>query len=1029
MIKVCFLLMLVFEGVTLLAQPRFVSGKVTDSSDELLPGVNVVIKGTTTGTVTDVNGKFTIAVSGKNQTLVFTFIGYKPVEVDLAEESSLTVKMESESIGLDEIVAIGYGTMKKRDLTGSVASVNMKDLEKAPVISFDLAIGGKVAGVMTTTEDGQPGAQAEIVIRGTNSITGSNSPLFVVDGFPMEDISYGSLNPSDIASIEILKDASATAIYGARGANGVILVTMKRGTEGAAKVTYDGYLSIANDVNKMKLLSPYEFVKMQVEYYPTTSGNAYTTALNRTLDYYRNVKGYDWQDIILRTALTHNHSVGLTGGTKSTKYAASLSYMNQDGIVHFSDYDRYQGRFSLDQTLGDKIKTGLTGSFSKTHKSGYEVGDGGIMYTIWAYRPVYTDDSLDILNMEFDDEVSDGGRVRMNPWIQLKNTYHHVYGRQFTGNVYLSWEILKGLTLRSTIGVTYSSNQTDNFYNSKTDQGRVAPGNLLGVYGTRAFSEGTTLTNENTVTHRMKFKKQTLTTVAGITQQHYGQNAYSFRGADIANEDLGINALEEGTQYSILSNSTTEYALQSFLIRAIYSYDSKYDLTLSGRSDGSSRFASANRWGHFYSGALAYRLSREKFMKQFKWLDDAKIRLGYGTTGNNGVGNYSYLPLMGFTGFQYSFGDQVPLLGAKVTSVGNSNLKWETTDQINGGLDLILYKGRISLIVDFYNKITRDLLLNARIPTSTGYSTAYRNVGKVQNKGLEITLNTINISKKYFNWSTNFNISFNRNSVLGLSEGQESLTTSIISTYGAQYIAKVGYPISMIYGAVNDGLYQLSDFDLDASGNYVLKQGIPSQSTTANRKVMRPGYEKFVDQNGDFQINQDDLTIIGDPNPDFIGGVTNNLQYKGFDLNLFFIFSYGNDIVNYNRFMLERGTENTNQLASYANRWSVDNQVTDIPRSLSVTNMAYISDRIVEDASFLRLKNIALGYNFPVKLAQKVSAGMVRIYISGQNLWTLTSYSGPDPTVSTRNTSLTRGWDYSAYPIARTITFGAQVTF
>ncbi|MGV8094165.1 MAG: SusC/RagA family TonB-linked outer membrane protein [Mangrovibacterium sp.] len=1027
--KACFLMMLLLAGIVMQAQQGFVSGTVTDSSDDPLPGVNVVIKGTTTGTITDVNGKFTIQVPAKNQMLSFSFIGFKPVDLDVAGKSSVTVKMESESVGLDEVVAIGYGTMKRRDLTGSVASVNMKDLGKAPMISFDAAIGGKVAGVMTTTADGQPGVETEIVIRGTNSITGSNNPLFVVDGFPMEDITYSSLNPADIASIEVLKDASATAIYGARGANGVILVTMKRGTEGIAKVQYDGYVSMANDVNRMELLSPYEFVKMQVEYYPSTSGNAYTTALDRPLDYYKNVKGYDWQDIILRTALTNNHSISLTGGTKSTKYAASLSYMNQDGIVHYSKYDRYQGRFSLDQTLGNKVKTGLTGSFSRTHKSGYEIGSGGIMYTIWAYRPVYTDDSLDILNMEFDDEVSDGGRVRMNPWIQLQNTYHHVYSRQFTGNAYLSWEILKGLTLKSTIGVTYATNQTDDFYNSKTDQGRVAPGNLLGVYGTKAFSEGTTLTNDNTITYKVNFKKHALTTVAGFTQQHYGQGAYSFRGADIANEELGINALEEGEQYKILSNSTTEYALQSFLMRAIYSYDSKYDLTLSGRTDGSSRFTTANRWGYFYSGAFAYRLSREKFMKQFSWLDDAKIRIGYGLTGNNGVGNYSYLPLMGFTGFYYSFGDNVPTQGAKVTSVGNSKLKWETTEQINGGLDLSLYKGRISLTVDLYNKITRDLLLNAKLPASTGYTTAYRNVGKVQNSGLEITLNTVNISKKDWQWSSNFNISFNRNKVLGLSEGQESLTTSIVSTYGVQYIAKVGYPISMIYGAVNDGLYQLSDFDLNVSGTYVLKQGVPSQSTTANRVAMRPGYEKFVDQNGDFQINIDDLTIIGNPNPDFIGGFTNNLQYKGFDLNVFFTFSYGNDMVNYNKFMLERGTENTNQLVSYANRWSLDNQDTDVPRSLSVTNMAYISNRIVEDASYLRLKNVSLGYTLPARLSKTISASQVRFYVSGQNLWTLTGYSGPDPTVSTRNTSLTRGWDYSAYPVARTITLGAQVTF
>ena len=1027
--KIILFISLIFSFSVLYAQLRSVSGKVTDENNSPVPGASIVVKGTFIGATSDDKGDFKIQVPEVGKILTISFLGYEQQDVNIAGKSTVNVKLVQASIGLDEVVAIGYGTMKKRDLTGSVASVNMTDLNKAPMISFGAAIGGKVAGVTTTTADGQPGVETEIIIRGTNSITGSNKPLFVVDGFPMEDVTYNSLNPADIASIEILKDASATAIYGARGANGVILVTMKRGTEGNAKVQYDGYVSSATDANKMRLLSPYEFVKMQTQYFPTTSGAAYTTDAGRTLDYYKDVKGYDWQDIILRNALTQNHSISLTGGTKQTKYAASLSYMNQDGIVHYSQYDRYQGRFSLDQNLGTKIKVGLTGNFSRMHKQGYEVGNGGIMYTIWAYRPVYTDDSLDILNMEFDDEVSDGGRVRMNPYIQLKNTYHHVYGNQFSGNTYVSWEVLKDLTLRSTLGITYFTNQTDDFYSSKTDAGRVAPGNLLGVYGTKGFSQGTTLTNENTISYKMNFNHQTLTTLAGFTQQHYGQNAYSFRGANIANEQLGINALEEATQYKILTCSSTEYALRSFLLRAIYSYDSKYDLTLSGRADGSSRFTAANRWGYFYSGAFAYRLSKESFMKQFHWLDDAKVRIGYGTTGNNGVGNYSYLPLMAFTGYDYSFGDRVPSQGLKITSVGNSALKWETTDQLNLGLDLSLFKGRGALTVDLYNKITRDLLLNATLPTSTGYTTAYRNVGKVQNKGLEITLNTVNVSTKDLLWSSNFNISFNRNKVMELSNSQQSMTTSVLSTYGVQYIAKVGYPISMIYGAVNNGLYQLSDFDVDASGKYVLKQGIASQSTTANRNGVSPGIEKFVDQDGDYQITSNDLTIIGNPNPDFTGGFTNNLKYKGFDLNAFFTFSYGNDMVNFNKFYLERGLENTNQLASYANRWSIDNQNTDIPKPGSVNNMSWISNRIVEDASYVRLSNVTLGYSLPERLVKAISASQIRFYVSGQNLWTLTDYSGPDPTVSTQNTSLTRGWDYSAYPIARTFTLGASVTF
>ncbi|MDD4921959.1 MAG: TonB-dependent receptor [Bacteroidales bacterium] len=1010
-----------------------ITGVVLDENSDPIVGATVFVKGSRTAASSDLKGEYSLTVK-PDATITVTYLGYKEEAFAVsAARSKYVTKMTPSANELDEIIMIGYGGVKKRDLTGSVASVDMTDLLKAPTISFDAAIGGKITGVQVTTSDGQPGTVSDIVIRGNNSVTQSNSPLYVVDGFPMEDNDNNSINPADIASIEILKDASATAIYGARGANGVIIITTKRGKEGAAKIQYDGYYSLQKDYKRPEMMSPYEFVKLQSEL-DATFGAMYLDNLGRTLDDYKSIPAIDWQSMVMRDAPSINHSLSMSGGNKQTKYSASFSYVDQKGILINSGFSRYQGRMTLDQNVSNSVKIGLNANYAVKHEDGLEVGNGSYLFSVWAYRPVVANQSIDLVNLLEDPEIG-SGPARTNPYIEIKNKQRDYYSRSLRADGFLSWAISKDLTLRTSLGISYINSENNIFNNSNTKAGSTIPGNTLGPHGSRTFSQNTTFSNENTLTFKKIFAKvNTLTALVGYTQQSNQSDAFGAQGSQIQNEDLGLDALDEAANFIITPATSSESALHSFLARAIYSYDSKYDLTFSARADGSSRFMQDTRWGYFYSGALAYRLSREKFIRDIKWIHDAKFRAGYGTTGNNNVGNYSYLSRMGFTGssgsYDYSFGNAVPTMGGVVYSVGNNDLKWETTGQFNAGLDLSMLKGRISLTADFYNKITKDLLINADLPGSTGYPKAYRNVGKVQNSGLELSLNTVNITNKNFEWSTNFNISFNRNKVLALTDGQESMTTQVNNSLLAQYIAKVGQPIGMFYGVITDGLYQYEDFDKAADGTWVLKDNITSQSTKGNRSGVIPGYQKFVDQNGDYQITLEDMTIIGNPNPDFIGGFTNNFRYKGFDLNVFFTFSYGNDMLNMNRWYMENGSNiSTNQYATYANRWTVDNTNTDIPRIRSNNNTSWISDRIIEDASYLRLKNITLGYSIPKSIAKSLYVSNLRLYVSAQNLWTLTNYSAQDPTVSVRNSAMTPGYDYSAYPVPRTYTLGASITF
>ncbi len=1042
-----FLFFLFFIGCSSVFSQVNITGKVINENDEPLVGVAVRVKGTTKGVTTNIDGKFGLNVKeGADVTLNFSYVGYKTLELKAQKDKPMVVILKENQALLDEIVVVGYQDMKRKDITGSVSKANIQDMLKAPIASFDQALGGRVAGVTVSSSEGTPGGQMNIVIRGNNSVTQENSPLYVIDGFPVEDPKAGaSINPNDIESIDILKDASATAIYGARGANGVVIITTKKGKIGKMTVKYDGNYGVQRITRTIPMMGAYEFVKLQSEvrtpiemkgdygYFRTYDGKDYT------LEDYRNVPQYDWQDMIFRDAYQQNHSILLTGGTSKNRYNASFSYYDQDGIVLASNYKRVQGR------LANYIKRGkFTGklniNYSNTTRTGSSPsqssysGMNNLFYSVWGYRPV-TQPGVPLnylLDNAIDENVDTSNDYRFNPILSLNNEYKKYNTSYIQFNGFAMYEFIRGLKLKSSFGYTVDSRKYENFNNSKTRYG--SPNSIDGVNATMRTSQRNTWLNENILTfQRLYNKKHSVNLLGGFTLQNSAYKYYSMKSTQIPNEWLGMPGMEQG-QPNKLESLKQEWSMMSFLGRVNYNYRSKYYVTASFRADGSSKFGDDNRFGYFPSTALAWTFTKEKFMRKHRnWLSNGKLRAGWGVTGNNRVGVYDRfarlgVELGGLNHGVYSF-DDVIIAGTIPVSIANKDLKWETTAQWNFGLDLMFFKERVNLTLDYYDKTTYDLLINATLPVSSGFSHVVKNVGKVGNKGIEISLNTVNIKKKDFSWTTNFNISFNKNKVLGLNEGQRSITT--IETVDrnfeeANYIAKIGYPIGMMYGYIYDGTYKLEDFD-EINGNYVLKNGIPHYTSENNTQ---PGFPKYRDLNGDGIINSDDKTIIGRGTPIHTGGITNNFTYKNFDLSLFFQWSYGADIINANRIMFETSfikRKDLNQYASYADRWTFDNPTSDIPCVNSSSSNLMYSTRIIEDGSYLRLKTLSLGYNIPKKALKTLNVNSLRVYVSAQNLWTLDNYSGYDPEVSIRNKALTPNLDFSAYPRARSINFGVNL--
>ncbi|WP_085997938.1 SusC/RagA family TonB-linked outer membrane protein [Pedobacter arcticus] len=1022
---------------------KAVNGRVFDAkSNETLPGVSVKVKTGNSTTITDGNGNFSIQAK-TTDVLVFTSIGYESQEVKVGSQGILTVNLESSARSLQEVVVVGYGTVKKEDLTGSVGIVRVEQLEQAPVMSFEQALAGRIAGVQVSASGGQPGDEGiSVVIRGAGSLTQDVSPLYVVDGFANENFDPSTLNTNDIESINILKDASAIAIYGARASNGVVVVETKKGKVGQPVVSYNGSFGTQEIVERLEVMQPYEFVKYQIE---KGRGAPYLTD-GRTLDDYIGKKGVDWQDQVLRTGKSYINNLAIRGGAGGTRYSISGSLYNNDAILINTGQDRYQGRVSLSQEVNKKISTGINLNYSQRSNYGSQAAVAGgsssavssyLLYAVLGYRPVtgrfdYTED--DLLDEIVDEDIDLNNDYRVNPVLDIKNEYNKRSWGNLVTNAYVDYKLNKQWTFKTTGSINNLNSDREYFYNSETRRGNERyPGNVRGQWGGKSYSERFTWSNENTLTYKNTFnKKHNVDGLLGFSNQHSKTTSGGFIGINSPDETKGIDGLGAGEAYTI-DGGASEYALQSFFGRANYNYKSKYFLTATMRADGSSRFAPGHKWGYFPSGAFAWRMSKESFMKDIKAIYDAKLRISYGFTGNNRVSDYAYIDLLEFSQSQasYSWGNNSPTLGAYNSKLGNRFLKWETTEQFDIGYDLALFKNKLELVVDYYTRTTHDLLLNSNMPYHTGYDRVYKNIGELRNNGVEVTLNTVNFDNKKFKWESSFNIAFNNNKILSLADGENiwlqnvSWNNAYINT--PLYIAEVGQPAGQMFGYVWEGNYQYSDFEDDGSGVYTtLKPGVPFNNPDG--KAVEPGDIKYRDLNGDGFVDDKDRTIIGRGTPIHSGGLYNSFAYKGFKLGVLLQWTYGNDIVNANKIMFEGTTANNlNQFQSYANRWSPENQTNENYRTNGQGPTARYSTKYIEDGSFLRLKTIELGYYVTKKFLSKYKISSLGLTASAQNLAVWSNYSGYDPEVSTRSGVLTPGFDFSAYPHSRTVVLGLRV--
>lgn len=1045
--RVSLAMLMMFLTTTAFAQIS-VTGKVIDEAKEPVIGANVTVKGQKTGTITDLSGSFKINVPNQSSILVVTFIGYATKEVTVGKNRNFTILIKEDGITLDEVVSVGYATAKKNDLTGSVARVDMNDLTKAQVLSVDQALGGRVAGVQVVSGDGQPGSEANIVIRGSNTISDKSdgAPLYVIDGFATESGNLSSLNPNDIASMDILKDASATAIYGARGANGVIIITTKRGSESAPRVTYDGYIAYQMRPKSLELLQGRDYISFQEEILTADQMNksfySYDENLgrNRIMSDYDNIPFTDWQDHIFRDAPLTSHQISLTGGTKSTKYSSSISYYNQQGVIIKSNYESLKARLTLDQQISKTVKFGGSLNFANNVSKGPSPASGSdtggvqyFLYQVLAYQPVFY-----TANNDVDDEfLASNLNYPYSPMKTIKNTNQKNHTRQLNLNTYLNWDITKNLMFRATFAYNYRMDRNQSYYNAQTYYGdpRYSAKHSNGGF---TYRETDGWSNEYTLTYKRKIKNHNIIGMLGASLSNKSLSVLGASSTMVPRDDFGFWGIATG-QPTTLNASNFDDRMLSYFARFNYDWKSRYILTATMRSDGSSRFP-YHKWGYFPSASLAWRISEESFMKGTRtWLSNLKFRAGWGVTGNNNTSSNYPSHLLYGTNQNYAFNNSIDNPAIYPYQMANKNLKWETTYQTNLGVDFGIFNNRINGVIDVYDKHTKDLQLYAEVPLSIGYEKIQQNIGSIRNRGLEITLNTVNLigGKGRLKWSSSFNISFNKNKITALSGDQDFQFSSFSSpNTGNIYIARVGHPLSEMYGYVYDGVYQYEDFNEVSPDVFVLKDGIPNN--LKERKSIKPGDLKLKDTNGDGSVTPEDQTIIGHGLPVHIGGFTNNFEYKGFDLSVFFQWSYGNDVINYNRVKLESSIGGfSNRFVTVKDHWTprIDNgdgtytpgNYTNYLPAVGIDIGTVNTSRVVEDASFLRLKNIQLGYTFPTKLIKKMKLSSLRLYVSGQNLITWTKYTGYDPEVSTRNSSMTRGFDYSAYPRSTSYTFGVKL--
>lgn len=1025
------------------AQNQTISGVVTDEVGLPLPGANVLETGTLNGVTTDFDGKYTLQTK-KDGSITFSYVGYKTVVVNVANQTTINIKLNPDLQQLDDIIIVGYGTVKKKDLTGSVASVNMEKLLEAPVVNFDQALAGRVAGVQVSSISGEPGAAMEITIRGGNTVNGDNSPLYVLDGFIIDNFNPGLLNPTDIESIDILKDASATAIYGARGANGVVLITTKQAKAGKTQFTYETRLDVKNITKKMNVLNAYEFVKLSNEINPASTSPRFFIDANDVVvggvEDYLNAPAVNWQDEAFRSAFSKTHTLKISSGNEITKFDASVNILNDEGTLLRSSFDRINGRLNLRHKINKKIDLTFTTIYTNSEQLGLNT-EGTATYSflrnVISYTPVvnkfldYGDSNplFGINPTEFDIN----NILNWHPIVSLDNEYRKREVNQLIANLSLRYKVAKNLVLDTRLSFNADSRRSGVFNNSNTVYGRLI-NPINGINGSMDYQNFKTVANINTLTYTKKIGQHNFNALVGtdINIRKITRTFVSAIQIPQYAEVQGINALDEGTLQSTndLIGSTTS-RIQSFIGRLNYSYKDKYLLTASVRRDGSSSFAPGYNIGYFPSLALAWKAEEETFIKKLDIISQLKFKAGYGKTGNDRIPVQARFDLFDSNLASY-FLDGMELLGQRPTSSGaNPFVEWETTSQYNAGVDLGLFKGKIGITAEIYQKTTDNLLINADTAPSLGITSVWRNSGSVRNRGLELAFNTVNVSTKDFKWTTDFNISFNRNEVLSLPDGKPIFgNPRYYQRYSSnQYIVEVGKPLGNMFGYISDGVYQPDDFvnynPNDAT--HTLKADQPDYN--GGSPIRQPGDEKYRDITGDGRITPDDKTIIGNGLPKHFGGLGNTFSYKGFQLSTFFQWNYGNDILNANRLVFEESTyPGQNQYATVANRWTQTNQNTDLFRARG-RGFEDLSSRVMEDGSFIRLKTVNLAYNVSKDIVSRFNLSTASFYLAAQNLITWTNYSGFDPEVSVNRSAIMPGVDYSSYPISRTFSIGLNLTF
>jgi len=1011
-----------------------VSGRVTDPKGEPLPGVTVLVKGTTNGTSTGADGSFSLSVP-ENSTLVFSSVGFKTQELAVTgATSTIAVRLSDDQQALNEVVVVGYGTQTRQDLSTSVASVGSQALARQPVAGFDQALQGQAPGVQVAAPSGAPGAGISVRVRGNASLNLNGSPLYVIDGVPVlpdyqQEISVGNqrlnplntLNPNDIESIDVLKDGAAAAIYGVRAANGVVVITTKRGKVGQAQVGLSVYYGVQKLRKKLDVLNSQQFIQEYNEI-QTNAGLAPVSTTDPRLQ-----SNTDWQDEVYRTASLQNYQLNVSGGTEKTRYYVAGGYFNQQGISQNSGFDRYNFKINLEQTVSDRFRIGTNLNLSRTHTNGsvrseLALGNSGTVLGALSQIP-----NIPVRNAD--------GTYGVNPLNQSDNpignlleTSNQATVYQAIGNIYGEFDILKNLRVRSSLGIDFRT-QNENQFISRNYPGTTnADASTRGSART-ASNQQVIWLNENTVTYTPNLgDKHHLTLLAGESMQ--ASNRFTSGAETRGFVSNAVPYLSSGsTVVGIPGSYEDSWALLSVFGRANYDYDGKYLFSASLRADGTSRFINKYQFGYFPAVSAAWRLSKESFFPQSGPVSDLKLRASFGVNGNQEIYTYQRFSRYTTSGVNYQGGGSAIVGGVTQSDIGNNDLRWEKTYQSNVGVDFSMFDNRLTLTVDLYDKQTRDLLLDVPIPVSAGLPPApnqpsaivTQNIGKIQNRGLEIGLVTTNVQAQNngFGWTTNFNVSGNRNKILDLGTqvtgAGETSARNII--YGSS-ISQAGQPLGAFYGYTMQGIVQSN-----AEG-----QGLPTQN--GNRPVA--GDVRFADLNGDGVINDQDRTIIGNPNPKAFAGVTNNFSYKGVELSVFFQGQFGNQIYNQTRQILESQSDPLNQSTRVLNHWTPTNTNTDIPRPVRNDPQGNnrFSTRWLEDGSYVRLKNITLAYNFPTVLSKRASIQNLRLYVTAQNLITWTHYLGYDPEVNADPFNQTGfGRDYGVYPQSRTFTVGLNANF